>query len=206
MEVLRSENPTIIEMVGLPGSGKSFFAKQFAKTFGSAIVSIDKIRWMLFANHTYSDNENIMVQQVADLIITELLKTQKTFVIDGGYVTEVEREELARRAAKAGFRVLTVVVQVDLPTAKHRSMKRNPRCAGDQYKQALSPEEFDTQVARCELPEAASDNVIISGKHTYSTQARTVLKKMIGLKNAPIVVKPLPRPVPILPTDRPYIQ
>ena len=206
MESIKSENPTIIEMVGLPGSGKSFFATQFAKTFGSAIVSIDKIRWMLFANHTYSDNENIMVQQVADLIITELLKTQKTFVIDGGYITEIEREELTRRAAKAGFRVLTVVVQVDTPTAKHRSLKRDSRCTGDRYKQALTPEEFDAQIAKHELPEATDHNVIISGKHTYSTQVRTVLKKMIGLKNAPIVVKPLPRPIPILPHDRPYIQ
>ena len=74
MEALTLSSPMIIEVVGLPGSGKSFFANQFANTFGAALVSQDKIRWTLFAHHTYSDNENAMVEQVADLLITETTK------------------------------------------------------------------------------------------------------------------------------------
>ena len=54
MEALTLSSPMIIEVVGLPGSGKSFFANQFANTFGAALVSQDKIRWTLFAHHTYS--------------------------------------------------------------------------------------------------------------------------------------------------------
>ena len=164
MEALTLSSPMIIEVVGLPGSGKSFFANQFANTFGSAIVSQDKIRWTLFAHHTYSDNENAMVEQVADLLITELLRTKKTFVLDGGYNTAATRHTMANIARKHGYRVLTIVVQTDEPTSKRRATKRSDKKPGDRYKQSL-----------------AADVVVISGKHTYNTQAKIVLRKMIEI-------------------------
>lgn len=207
MESLNLQSPTIIQVVGIPGAGKSFFAKQFAGTLGISIVSIDKIRWTLFAHHTYSENENLMVKQVSDLLVTELLKTQKSFVLDGGYNEEVDREEIAKRAQKAGFRILTVVVQTDEPTAKRRATKRNARTAGDRHKQSMSSDEFKAQVKQFDVPTSSSQNkVVISGKHTYSTQARTVLKKILEMKNAPLTSKQALRPTPVLRNRGPFIQ
>ena len=184
MEALTLSSPMIIQVVGLPGSGKSFFAVQFAATFGSAIVSEDKIRWTLFANHTYSDNENAMVEQVSDLLITELLRTGKTFVVDGMCNTQESREALAARAQKAGFRVLTIVVQADEPTARRRALKRDARKTGDKYKQSLSPEEYIRQKELYQSPVVNKNTVVISGKHTYATQARIVLKKIVETQGA----------------------
>ena len=182
MEALTLSSPMIIEVVGLPGSGKSFFANQFANTFGAAIVSQDKIRWTLFANHTYSDNENAMVDQVADLLITELLRTKKTFVLDGGYNTAASRHTLAARAHKNGYRVLTIVVQTDEPTSRRRATKRSDKKPGDVYKQSLTDEQFDLAKKEYEEPATTSaDVVVISGKHTYNTQAKIVLRKMIEI-------------------------
>lgn len=185
MDSLKLERPAIVEVVGLPGAGKSFFATQFANTFGAALVSSDKVRWTLFANHTYSSNENQMVDQVADLTITELLKTQKTFVLDGGCNTRLAREEIERRAKKAGFQILTVVVQVDEQTAKRRATKRNAKNPGDKYKQSMPAEEFAKAVKELQVPAIDKRTVVISGKHTYSTQARAVLKKMIEIQSVP---------------------
>lgn len=192
MKSLDSSTPAVIMVTGLPGTGKTFFATRFAKTFGIAVVSIDKIRWTLFANHTYSDNENAMVQQVANLIVTELLKTQKSFVVDGGFNTEIEREEFISRFTKAGFRVVIVVVQVDDSTAKLRSAKRSAKDPENRYKQSLSSEEFEEQVARYEMPRIDKKTVVISGKHTYPTQARNVLGKLLETKDVPIIIKPKP--------------
>lgn len=180
MEALTLSSPMVVVVVGLPGSGKSFFATQFAKTFGAALVSEDKIRWTLFARHTYSKNENAMVNQVSDLLITELFRTKKTFVLDGGYNTKDTRQEIAARARKNGYRVLTIVVQTDEPTSKKRAIKRDGRRTGDIYKQSLSEDQFKTFAKSYEEPTTTGrDVVVISGKHTYGTQARVVLKKMV---------------------------
>jgi predicted kinase len=205
MEALTLSSPMIIEVVGLPGSGKSFFATQFANTFGSALVSEDKIRWTLFAHHTYSESENAMVKQVADLMITELLRSGKTFVCDGGYNSKITREELAARAKKAGFRVLTIVVQTDEPTAQRRAVKRDPKKHGDQYKQSLTASEFANQKKQYQAPNIDRDAVVISGKHTYATQARIVLKKIVETQGSrPAAAET--RPTPIVRSRGPFIQ
>ena len=206
MESSNLQSSTIIQVVGIPGAGKSFFAKQFSDTMGIPIVSMDKIRWTLFAHHTYSENENLMVKQISDLLVTELLKSQKSFILDGGYNKESDRKEIARYASKAGFRVLTVVVQTDEPTAKRRATKRSAKTAGDRHKQSLSLDEFKAQVDQFDMPPSNQNRVVISGKHTYSTQARTVLKKILEMKNAPLTSKRTSRPAPVLRNRGPFIQ
>jgi len=182
METLTLSSPMVIVMVGLPGAGKSFFAEAFAKTFGAALVSQDKIRWTLFARHTYSENENIMVEQVSDLLTSELFRTGKTFILDGGYNMRDVRESVASQAKKSGYNVLTVIVQTDEPTSKHRATKRDGRKTGDQYKQSMTAEEFDVQAKNYQAPRIDKNTVVISGKHTYATQARSVLKKMVEVQ------------------------
>lgn len=190
MEALTLSSPMIITVVGLPGSGKSFFASQFANTFGSAIVSNDRIRWTLFSEQTYSDSENSIVDQVSDIMIEELLRTKKTFVIDGGYNLSAKRRALRTLAARHGFRMLTIIVQTDEPTTRRRALRRNPDNAGDIYKQSISADMFEQAKRQYQEPSAESDDVvIISGKHTYNTQAKSVLKRMIEVGKGTRIVK-----------------
>jgi predicted kinase len=185
MDKTTLSNPVVIVVVGLPGSGKSFFATQFAKTFGTAIVSEDKIRWMLFAHHTHNENENSIVGQISGMMAAELFKPRKTFVLDGGYNDRDSRATLAASARKAGYEVMTIAVQIDTPTAKSRAAHRDARKLSDRYKQPLPPREFATQAKKYQAPLRIDRTaVVISGKHTYSTQARTVLRKMLEIQGA----------------------
>ncbi len=207
MEQLKLQNPLIIVVVGQAGAGKSFFATQFAKTFGAALVSFDKIRWTLFAHHTYSDNENQMVAAIANLFIAELLRTKQSFVLDGGYDSKKSRRVLERVAQKTGYKTLTVEVQIDAATAKRRAMKRSAKVPGDRFKQSLTASEFDAMAKAYEAPDATAKNsVVISGKYTYATQARTVLRKIIEFGAA----KPQPQkpaaPAPIVRSRGPFVQ
>jgi predicted kinase len=172
----------VIVVVGLPGVGKSFFARRFAETFNAPLVSEDKIRYTLFSGHTYSKNENIMVEQVARLIIDELLVSGKTFILDGGYNTRSSRENITRLATQYGFRTLIVWVQTDELTARRRAEGRSLKNPGDQYKQSLNPEQYDTIERTFTVPDLdlkERNTVVISGKHTYAAQAKTVLQKIV---------------------------
>ena len=182
MDELKLSHPTLIVLTGLPGAGKSWFAREFADTFGSPIVSLDQIRWTLFANHTYSDNENAMVYQIAELLLAELLKTKRSLILDGGYNTFAAREELFKIARRAGYEILTVIVQTDEKSARLRATHRDGRRLGDRFNQPLSSEEFAKQSADYQPPVASRTSVVISGKHTFATQARAVLKKMLEIQ------------------------
>ena len=172
----------VIVVVGLPGAGKSFFARRFAETFNAPLVSEDKIRYTLFSNHTYSKNENIMVEQVARLIIDELLVSGKTFILDGGYNSRVSRENVTRLATQFGFRTLIVEVQTDEQTARRRAESRSIKNPGDQYKQSLTDDQYDAIERTYTVPDKElkeRNTVVISGKHTYAAQAKTVLTKIV---------------------------
>ena len=207
MNKVVSASPIVVVLVGLPGSGKSFFATQFANSLDYPLVSEDKIRWMLFANHTHNDSENAIVKQIANTMISELFKTKKTFLLDGGYNSRTYRATLAAQAKKAGYKIVTVVVQTDMPTTKQRSVKRNTQKPVDRHKQPLDSREFTLQTKKYQAPLHNDKTVVvISGKHTYTTQARTVLKKILEVHNTAAPVQIAQRPTPTVRPRGPFIQ
>lgn len=181
MEGLTLTTPMMVEVVGLPGAGKSFFANRFARTFGAVLVSYDKIRWTLFAHHTYSKDENQIVEQVANIMLDELFRVRHTFIIDGGCNTATERRSLESRARRSGFRVLIINVQTEEATCRRRATKRNTKNDGDRYKQSITEAQFNEAVNAYSEPEASENVVVISGKHTYQGQAKGVLRRMIEM-------------------------
>ncbi len=179
MKSLSLSKPLIIVTVGAPGAGKSFFARQFSETFGAPIVSYDRLRYELFAEPTYSKEERIIIKRVAEYQTEELIKTQKTFIIDGGGNTKAERTQLKKLAEKHGYKVLAVWVQIDERTAKQRSLRRSKRRADDAYNQRLTAEEFEKEIKRFSPLTTNEHYVVISGKHVHTTQVKAVLKKLV---------------------------
>ena len=164
-------------IVGLPGAGKSFFARQFSETFGVPVVSVDRIRHELFAEPTYSKDEQAIVDRLADYQIGELAKTKRSFIVDGRCNNRADRLALERIAEPAGYGTLIIWVQTDEPTAKFRSNKRKPGKIDDIYNRSMTSDQFATQAKQLSTPQRES-YVVISGKHAYSTQAKMVLRKL----------------------------
>lgn len=195
-------------VIGVPGSGKSFFARQFAETFSAPLVSPDFVRSQIFVSPRYSREEDGVIQTLAAQQIDELLKTEKTFLVDGGLNVRVDRITLAKQAREAGYGVLTVWVQTDEPTSYNRATKRNARRQGDMYSSSLTDDQFDTLTKRLSPPSAQEPYVVISGKHTYATQAKVVLKKLIvpreqqAQQAAPIAPPPHENHAPAAPHRR----
>ena len=179
MKSLSLSKPLIIVTVGAPGAGKSFFARQFSQTFGAPVVNYDRLRYELFAEPTYSKDERTIIQRVAEYQVEELIKTQKTFIVDGGGTSKAERLQLKKIAEKSGYGLLIVWVQVDARAAKVRSLKRSKRRTDDAYNQSLSSEQFEKAVKRFTPPTFGEEYIVVSGKHTHTSQAKAVLKKLV---------------------------
>lgn len=159
MKSLSLTKPHLIIMVGLPGSGKTFFAEKFAETFHVPYVCQQKIEE--FA----TENSDALVQ----LQLSELLKTNQSILLEGPTATRTERVALFKSAREAGYEPLLVWVQVDPITAKDRSIA---------IKKSTSSEEFDRISKRFTPPSSVEKPLVISGKHTYASQAKVVLKKL----------------------------
>lgn len=179
MKSLSLSKPLVLIVVGLPGSGKSFFARQFSETFSAPLVSYDRLRFAVFPGRGFTKSEQDVIDKVAALEMDELLRTSKTFIVDGGGFTKTHRMEIRKKAQAKGYDTLLIWVQTDKNTAKYRSMKRSSRRKDDQYNTSLTSQQYEQLAKRFSSPSANEASVVISGKHTYATQARVVLKKLV---------------------------
>ncbi len=179
MKSLSLTKPLVLVVIGLPGAGKSFFSTQFADTFHAPLLRSDYWHHLLYKDQTVTKASLQTVKTVLFAQLAEILKTQKTCVIDGLGATKLEREKIRTSAQKADYDILYIWVQTDKATAKYRSMTRSKRRKGDVFNPSLSSEEYDNFEKRFTLPANSENYLVVSGKHTYATQARIVLKKLV---------------------------
>lgn len=180
-------------MVGIPGAGKSFFADHFAETFNAPIISDKHIRDDLFSDPAFSTEEQKVIHRVRDRSLKELFKTQRTLIMESATGTRVSRQELAKVATTAGYEPLFVWVQTEPSSAKARAIKRV------KGQPSLSAEQFDAAVRAFTAPNQAEQALVISGKHTYASQLKIVLKKLSESRGS-LAEKTLGTPRPVAPT------
>lgn len=179
MKSLSPNRPLLIMMVGIPGSGKSYFARQFSEVFNAPIISFDEIRSLLFYEPKYSKEEDVLVEQIMHSQASQLVKTQKTFIVDGGVNTRVARLNIERISRKNDYTTLVIWVQTDEASAKYRATRKNSSPTAFHNK-PLSSELFDNYAKRINPPQFREENIVISGKHTFASQAKTVLKRLVS--------------------------
>ena len=167
MKPLTSTTPHVIIMVGIPGAGKSAFAERFAKTFQAPIISYQTIQQM-------GDLDTATSAQLVGLILDELLKTQRTIVYEGPTASKVSRTDISKRVEAAGYKPLLVWVQTESAEAKRRATRKQKD--GVQ----MTSEEFDAAIKKFTPPSGNEKIVVISGKHTYATQLKIILKHLAG--------------------------
>lgn len=167
MKSLSLTPPHLIVTVGIPGSGKSFFAEKFAATFKAPYIKYDTLLAVTDGNTSITD-------MYAGHMLKELFKTGHTILFDGHSDSRAEREALRNLAASAGYKTLFVWTQTDEATAKARfikaSRKNGHHAVGARYEALLG--------AFVPPNEKEQPYVVVSGKHTYATQAKAVLKTL----------------------------
>lgn len=170
MKSFSLSQPHLLIMVGIPGSGKSFFAEKFSNTFQTPQISYNTIMEL-------ADQNGLMADKYASHLLMELFKTKHAVIFDGPASDRSQRDQLKKFALKAGYRPLFIWVQTDESTARARFIKANKRMgrrAAEQFEVGLR--EF--------IPPSDSEHptVVISGKHTYATQAKAVLKNLAAAR------------------------
>lgn len=160
MKSLSLHRPHAIIMVGIPGSGKTTFATKFSETFSAPFIDIDTLK-----EHT---KDETAADDLLLLQISQIARTKAALILEADASTRVRRNELTKFLKSIGYETLFVWVQTDPTTAKARCAKAKK----------ISPAVFDDIVSRFAQPTDTEKALVISGKHTYSSQAKIVLKRL----------------------------
>lgn len=181
MKQLGLPQPLLLVTIGTPGTGKSTFAGQLAESHHFAWIHANRLRATLFPQPTFSREEEAAVDALAEHILVEMLRTKGNIIYDGNANTRMNRSKLTKLAKAAGYKVLLVWLQTDTETAKARAAKRGTRPQDDKFATALSTEGYEFFARQLTKPWGSEDYVVISGKHAFPTQARTLMNKISTL-------------------------
>jgi predicted kinase len=167
MKSLQLDKPHAIVVVGIQGSGKTFFASKFADAFNAPFLEQSVF--------DAAARDNSTAEKLMTDMLQELLKTGSSIIVEHSLSSRVNRVELTRLLKKAGYVPLFVWVQVDLETA----MTRAPRQSG------VDKQMYESQMRRFVPPHPSERPLVISGKHTFATQAKAVLRKLSTPRQTP---------------------
>jgi predicted kinase len=170
--------PLLILLYGFPGSGKTYFARQFCENVQAAHVQGDRIRSELFDNPQYDKQENDVVSQLMDYMTREFLNAGVSVVYDVNAMRGSQRLALREMARQSHAQHVLLWFQIDSESAAQRVGKRDRRRSDDKYAAPINRSMFDGIVTHMQNPRNVEDYIVISGKHTFKTQYNAVLARL----------------------------
>ncbi len=89
----------VVIVLGLPGSGKSYFAEELARHINAVYICSDRVRKETVTNRNYSDKEKRSVYNEMLKHMKILLKENRNLVIDATFYKRELREKFINGAA-----------------------------------------------------------------------------------------------------------
>ena len=158
--------PRALLVFGAPCSGKTTFAEKFAQKFGLAYYNLQDLE----DEYGFS-KDGVMV------VLEQVLKTKQTIIVEGMLDTERDRAEVRNLLRSYGYEPALIWVQTDIATIRMRLKSRFRSVA-------KAKKAYDEAVSVMEAPTDIEKPIILSGKHTFETQTRHVVKGLAEIIDA----------------------
>lgn len=181
MSKIQLSQPTLLLLYGFPGAGKTYLARQLCEDIQAAHVQGDRIRYELFENPRYDQQENEIIDHLMHYMTEEFLNAGISVIYDVNAARLNQRRALRDLARKVKAFPVLIWLQIDIESAFTRAVKRDHRKLDDKYTSPLDRTTFEEIINRMQNPTPAEDFMVVSGKHTYQTQRNAIIKKLYDL-------------------------
>ena len=119
------KTPTLYILIGIPGSGKSYYAKKYLNTQNTVIVSTDKIRKEYIEARQYNKELNNEIFAIAKLCIKEQLKIGNNVIFDATNTNKKYRKIIINLGKLYDSNIIAVVMLTPLHVCIRRNKQRD---------------------------------------------------------------------------------
>lgn len=149
----------LILVMGLPGSGKSFFAERLAAALGAEYLSSDRERNRIGKRGRYSPDDKLTVyQHLVDLAKTTL-KNEQTVVVDATFHLQQMRDLFSNLAAEQGAAVFYFNITAADELIRERLQKPRNESQADFSVHQVIKDEFELFPMKVITLESKEDNI-----------------------------------------------
>jgi predicted kinase len=121
---VKVSHPALIILVGLPGSGKSYFASKLTEKTPSVVLESDFLRKILVRKPVYSQFESFRLFKAIHQLIKELLAGGYNVIFDATNLSEDSRRPLHAIAGETGAKDIVVHMNTPREIAEERLSNR----------------------------------------------------------------------------------
>jgi predicted kinase len=174
---MKTSQPLLIMFLGVPGSGKSYFARHLAKRINAVRLNGDSMRIAIWGSldeiakaHGDRNKGNDMTFGAINYAVDQILATKHSVVYDAHHNRRDIRKKLEEMAKRQGAQPIVVWVK----TPKSIAMKRAQAREATVDQRRMSEEEIREVIARhmkyFDEPDQAENVIIIDGTADFETQ------------------------------------
>lgn len=136
----------LILMIGIPGSGKSTFARRYSNNNRDiSIVSSDAIRAKLYGDESIQGNGREVFENVQRDIEVLISLGRSTIILDATNLRRRDRKKYIKLANKSGYKCGAIYCDVSLETAQKRNKQRARQVPDDIIKRMYNALEAPTE-------------------------------------------------------------
>ena len=129
--------PSLVVLTGLPGSGKSTFARRLAPLIDAVVLESDALRRLLFETPQHAQNESKRLFRAIQAVTFRLLLDGRNVIVDATNLRETHRKPYVEIAATTGASLqvvhLTAPEEVILNRLAHRRDVLDPNEASTAF-------------------------------------------------------------------------
>jgi len=167
-------NPKIVILMGLPGSGKSYVADYLNKNLGFTVLSGENISNALFKNDQNTDYN--LVYKTLRQLAKKLLKEKYSIVIDGTNLKYSFRKQIYDELCQ-NIKPILIYLLVDDEIALKRINNRGEDKSNSQnIKSSCSPETFIKFKNEIEVPKDNEDSYQIKSDSYVLHKIRKIVE------------------------------
>ena len=128
--ILKSES-VLVMVMGLPGSGKSFFAKALAKEIGAIHLGSDELRKELGMMGHYSLDNKLTIYEEMFKRAKEIHKSGKSVVLDGTFFLQQVRDLVTFLTKSLSWKISIIRIMADEELITKRLSKKREDSEAD---------------------------------------------------------------------------